>query len=87
MKVALNHNIDENLRTEFYKITSKVPGKIYEHLEAALKVYIALPKNLKLMAMSGDEEEVVYCLKLLGAIQEPKGSSEASVQYTNSKSA
>jgi len=69
MKVSFSHNIDAEVKDQFDAATDEMGGKIYEHLEAALKAYAMLPREIRQKLLSTHPEDRQICLDVLGKLE------------------
>lgn len=46
-KVSFNHNIEAELEEIFSNVVERVGGHKYEHVEGAVKAYLALPDEIQ----------------------------------------
>lgn len=70
-KADFNHKIDAALKKQFEAIASRLPGKKYEKVEAGIRTFIALSRDLQLRLLSGDPDEQKLICDLIRALQIP----------------
>jgi hypothetical protein len=85
-KADFNHKIDADLKRQFEEITSRLPGKKYEKVEAGVRAFIALSRDLQLRLLSGDPDDQKLICELIHAIQIPVKQDERARRARTSKS-
>ena len=69
MRKQFNQSLDENLQEEFKCFVENNTGGVADHLEAAIKIYLTLPKYFRMRLLSGDDEDLKYCLDLVSGLE------------------
>ena len=87
MRKQFNQSLDENLQKDFAAFVESNTGGFADHLEAAIKLYLTLPKYFRMLLLSGDDEDLSYCLDLVAGLQGFPASKKRGGKKSPPKSA
>jgi hypothetical protein len=77
-KTHFNHDIDERLEEEFQRVAQNLPGAKYQKVEAAIRLFNALPDELQLRLLSASPENRGVVLAAIAALQTPQKARKSS---------